>query len=273
MVEGLIVTGTMELLNMKSLDDIPGSDFIKEDCWLSSNSDRKEILSALAVKFLDRYVRLSYNNNDIDDDCEEDPVTEYTVQLLRIGLFYLEYRDAIQEGDGVRVLRCWKYLLLVFFNTNRKNYLKEALNLLCQHDHILTERQSLQLLYSRFVNTQGGKGRNIPADLHMEHLNKVCKECVRDLGPNKTTESIQQVSKCIGPIDSVMTAFDTENGVHSRSGDHKKASNTDDVKTISNDLVQYKVFISQNRKAHHSFKRPKNLFTNEKKKKLLNYMK
>ena len=33
--------------------------------------------------------------------------------------------------------------------------------------------------YSRFVNIRGVPGGNKPADLHNEHLNRVCKEAVQ----------------------------------------------------------------------------------------------
>ena len=100
----------------------------------------------------------------------DDQVMEYQMNVLTIGLFYLEYRDAIKEGDRIRILRCWKYLLKIFFSRHRTNYTPEALTLLMQHSYILTERQSAQLLYGRFINTEGIPGRNIPCDLHLEHL-------------------------------------------------------------------------------------------------------
>lgn len=266
-----MVTGAMELLEMKSLDDVPGNDTIPPDTWLHSECDRRKILSSFTDKFLNKFVRFRYNGDNV---CGKDLVTEYEMQLLSIGLFYLEYRDGIKEGDGERVLRCWRYLLPIFLCTNRTNYAKEALNLLCQHKYLLTERQSIQLLYSRFVNTQGGRGKNVSCDLHMEHLNKVCKEYVRDLGPNKTASSIVQVSKSIGIIDSVMTVFDSENGIDSTSGSHKKVSCTDDVKMIADDLIKYKVLVSQgNRKVHPSFKKPKILLDIKNQQKLLLYMK
>lgn len=31
-----------------------------------------------------------------------------------------------------------------------------------------------QLLLSLFVNTRGLNGKNIPLDLHLEHLNRIC---------------------------------------------------------------------------------------------------
>ena len=268
-IESFIVAGVMELFGMQSLDDIPQHSSIPEDCWLMPSSQRRDVLSFVTDSFLKRFVNFSFNGSIL---CHQDKVVEYELQLIRVGLFYTEYRDCIKEGDGLRLLRCWKYLL-PFFNTRRTNYAKEALNLLCQHKYLLTERQSVQLLQSRFFNTQGVKGRNIAADLHMEHLNKACKECVRDLGPNKTTAAIEQPATSIGTIDAVITHFNSEVGVGSNRGTHKRPSNTNDIKAICNDLQKYKVLQEQSsRMSHPSFKDPKNLFHVDKNKLML-YMK
>ena len=40
----------------------------------------------------------------------------------------MEYSDAIREGDGNCVLRCWRYLLPMFVSSGRKNYALESLN-------------------------------------------------------------------------------------------------------------------------------------------------
>ena len=106
---------------------------------------------------------------------------DYGKNLTGLGCFYLEFSDAIKEGDGLRVLRCWKYLLPLFKSSSRKNYSIEVLNMLCQCEYDLTPRQSQELIWSRFVNTHSAPGRNIPADLHQEHLNRLCKESVRGL--------------------------------------------------------------------------------------------
>jgi hypothetical protein len=96
----------------------------------------------------------------------------------------------------------------------------------------------------------------------MEHLNKVCKECTRDLGPNKTVSSIQQVARCIGTIDAVMTTFDSENGIISQHGKRKTVTCTSVVKITSEDLMKYQVIAPhQAKRAHPSFKTPKNLFS------------
>ena len=270
-IKGLIVSAAIETFGLDSVDDCPPDDIVPPDAWLYANAERKDMLSSLTNQIISKFVNFKYNNFTMNQ--AKDLVLEYEVHLLNIGLFYLEYQDAIKEGDGERVLRCWKYLLPIFFNSNRTNYTKEALNLLYQQKYQLTERQAKQLLYSRFINTQGIKGRNIPCDLHMEHLNRMCKEIVKDLGSNKTITSIVNASKNLGTIDEVIRVFDNEGGLHFDTGIHKEASCINDVKVLTESLMKYKVFSQQtHRKAHLSFTKPKNLLHCKSQSNLLSYM-
>lgn len=41
-------------------------------------------------------------------------VYDYACEVTSLGLFYLDMKDAVREGDGDRVLLHWKYLLLLF---------------------------------------------------------------------------------------------------------------------------------------------------------------
>ena len=93
--------------------------------------------------------------------------------------------------------------MLIFKAHQRQNYSIEALHLLCQYHFFLTERQRQQLLWSRFVNAHGLPGRNISLDLHMEHLNRVCKLAVANLGANKTPEGTQRVAKCVAGMGQI----------------------------------------------------------------------
>jgi L1 cell adhesion molecule like protein len=51
----------------------------------------------------------------------------------------MESIDDIREGDGERILRCWRYFLLLFKATGRKNYSIEAFTLLTQYHFLYTE--------------------------------------------------------------------------------------------------------------------------------------
>ena len=69
-----------------------------------------------------------------------------------------------------------------------------------QHDYYLSEREAAELLWSRFINVQGKPGCNIPNDLHLEHLNRLCKTAIKGLGANKTESCITRVGKALGTI-------------------------------------------------------------------------
>ena len=112
---------------------------------------------------------------------------------MSLGLLYLEFTDAIREGDGSRVLRCWQYFLLVFKATNHPNYAIEAFTLLVQEKFILSPWMALQLKWNWTVNTHGRPGKNIPGDLHLEDLNRECKNALSGLGSNITDKSAKRV--------------------------------------------------------------------------------
>jgi L1 cell adhesion molecule like protein len=112
-IKGLVV---MDVCEMNSTDDCPSPHVIPEDTWLFPDSERKALLYSLVNKVLSKFVNFSYNNPKITSN---DLVVEYSYKLLSTGLFYLEFRDGIREGDGECVIRCWKYLLPIFYNANR----------------------------------------------------------------------------------------------------------------------------------------------------------
>ena len=95
----------------------------------------------------------------------DDRMFGYATKLLSLGLFYVEYCDAIKEGDGDRVLCCWRYLLPLFRVSGRKNYAIEAFKMLFSYHYVLSPRQAKQLLWSRFVNMTGLPGRSVACDM------------------------------------------------------------------------------------------------------------
>ena len=114
-----------------------------------------------------QYVDLSYQVSE-DHSTREDSTTraavldcvqEYARNVLSLGLLYLEFCDAIQEGDGVRILRCWRYLLLIFRAAHHTNYAIEAFTLLAHEKFILSPRMAAELKKSQTVNTHGRPGK------------------------------------------------------------------------------------------------------------------
>ena len=131
---------------MKSLSDIPSGDIISDlpNAWMNSAEYRQNFLADVCDGVVDQFISFSFNENG---KIHKDKVYNYSMHLLCLGSFYLEYVDAIKEGDGQRVLRCWKYLLPIFRSSGLPNYSFEVMNMLCQCKFKLTPRQSAELLY------------------------------------------------------------------------------------------------------------------------------
>ena len=78
----------------------------------------------------------------------------------------------------------------------------EAFVLLAQEKFLQSPRIALQLKWSRTINTHGKPGKNIPCDLHMEHLNHEAKNAFIGLGSNITDQSVKRIGQCLGVTDS-----------------------------------------------------------------------
>ena len=148
-------------------------------------------------------------------------------------------------------------MLPVFRSSRRKNYAVESLNMLCQVNHTLTPGQSAELLWSRFVNTQGLPERNIPSDLHLEHLYRIFKDAIQGLGRNKTVKSITKLGKAKDTLSPVLSRFVEDNKVTStRSSAHNPPSVKQDVNLILDQLQQSEVFNNITGQKHKSFPNP-----------------
>ena len=95
----------MDFLQMESLNDTPSASILPnaERLWAESKEKRTEILEELCGNIIDRVV--SFNLHE-EEAKEQDKIYDYSTKLVSLGLFYMEFCDAIKEGDGERVLRC-----------------------------------------------------------------------------------------------------------------------------------------------------------------------
>ena len=55
----------------------------------------------------------------------KDKVHRYAVQLMTLGMLWHNFYDSVKEADGNRLIRNWKFNLLIFKAARRKNYSKE----------------------------------------------------------------------------------------------------------------------------------------------------
>ncbi len=103
-----------------ALNELSDKDFDPELDWMKSKEERRDLVLQLSKQIVDKFVDISYHSDRKQSD---DHVQEYAIQILSLGCLYLEFSDAIREGDGDRILRCWRYLLPIFWNSGRTNYI------------------------------------------------------------------------------------------------------------------------------------------------------
>ena len=65
--------------------------------------------------------------------------------MLTDGLLLLELKDAIRQGDGERILHCWRTLFLHFYASNHTNYAREAVRLQASVKAMATQCIAAQL--------------------------------------------------------------------------------------------------------------------------------
>ena len=249
-----IVAAAMEQLGISTVDDYPTKLPNAETIWTKKNYEREKILCKIVSNILDTFTSISYN---ISAPIDEDKVFGYAKQILTIGCLYLELQDSIKEGDGLRLLRCYRYLLPIFTSSGRRNYAIECFNFLMQHDFLLSDRQASELIWSRFINTHGKPGKNIPNDLHCEHLNRLCKTSIKGIGANKTEQCITRVAKALGTLDPVLKQFDVNNGIMEGSGHHSVARSDKDTRMVIGELISKSVFSNISGRCHYDFVNPR----------------
>lgn len=165
----------------------------------------------------------------------------------------MELRDAWAEGDGDRVLRCWKLFLPHFKIAGCRKYCLEALRLMFQVNVVASPNLAHQIQWHRFVNVKGGLGRNIPCDFYNEHVNKLVKRIICNMGPNLTEKSLQRAARSVSALDDICQKFDVELNVPCITTAHHTRSDLEDVKKTIAVVLQHKILaISQNR-THRSF--------------------
>jgi len=186
--------------------------------------------------------------------CAVDGVSQYASAVLNDGLLLLEFKDAIREGDGPRILRCYKALLLYYRFAKHYNYCKEAFRTLATVNALATPRVAQQITWSRVVNVNGRPGHNIPVDLENEHLNRSLKDAITGVGANVTQKSIIQCGKSLNSVMKVLSSFDKENNLHREAANHSAPSTEKDKLKIVKELCDLKVFDYIPGRQHHTFK-------------------
>lgn len=205
-------------------------------------------------------------------DAEKDTVHSYAVDFLTLSLLWYGFRDAIREGDGDRIVRYWKFLIAIFKSENHFNYANEGFNFLAQ-TMLLSPRKVSELKWCRTVNTSGTKGKNIPVDLHMEHLNRRLKIMLRNLGSNIMPQTAKRTARILGVVEKICAQFKAETGITQNKDFHSVPSVKKDLSFISKQLIDSKVFKVIDCRQHNGYLNYTPLFETINWKKIIDWVK
>ena len=184
-----------------------------------------------------------------------DQLFNYSRTALSLTLLAWDFNDATSMGDGERVIRLYKYLLLLFKATDKTKYAYHSLRLLAQVKCFLSERKAHEMIHNRFVNNRGGVTNNHPCDIEMEFHNRTTKEqCVGFRG-KVTPASVKRVSESSQRIEELMDHHDAVAGIRKPSGNNKPKNHEKDVHTLVSKLQSEEkgIFEVVPGRRHHAF--------------------
>ena len=228
-----------------------------------TSASRSPSVKEVAEVIVSSFTNLSTNSSSTTSD---DLVQAYSKEVLTLGLLWMGFKDATKEGDGDRVIRYWRFFLFLFKALRKQNYAREAARILLS-DRLWSPRLQEQLRFSRFVNTQGRPGCNIPLDLHMEHLNRVVKGALTHTGSSLTEKSIKRAGCSVGVVAKLCSSL-----VEGPSELHRPYTFQHDLHIMLECLDEVEPFACLPNRCHSSFSFNKSLLQTVNKKELLAWL-
>lgn len=184
------------------------------------------------MKRLQKHIK-EVHPNDVVADENDDGVLNYSKTALALCLLSKNFVDARKHGDGERITRLYKFMLLYYKVDGRTKYSFQTLHYLAQINFLLPPSLSHELKWNRFVNTKGKIDSNVELDRHLEHRNKAVKADLAQYQGKITETSIARVSRSYHRIQEIMDIMDKELTVEKPSGQHTQIDPKEDILKLS----------------------------------------
>ena len=181
---------------------------------------------------------------------DTDFVKSYSKALLTFNLFLRNINDCIREGDGERLMNCYRFALVYFRCFGHPKYAYTVLKMF--HRIKLEPQNAFRLIWGRFINTVGLKGRNISRDLHLEHVNNQLKELLRSLRSNLNESNAKRVANSLKNLTDIINNLEKFSNVEKTSS-NKRFRNLSDVKKLAVQYHEKQIFEEIPGRKHDSF--------------------
>ena len=183
-----------------------------------------------------------------EEDDAFDGQLNYASSFMKLGLLYRDTSDAFKMGDGERIQRNIKFLMLHFSVGSHIKYRLWLWRMQAYMTALLSERESFLYKHNMSVNMTGGIRHCIANDNLVEiHIHKM-KELMRAMGANITYEASQKAAKCIDYLQKMTAA-----AANVKSGHHAAADSKDDINEMARCLVENQTFTRHEGRAYRTF--------------------
>lgn len=250
-MKGHILAAACDILKVSGLDGVPA---IPAGLKTAGKPEKLAFISDIAQAVTERCTLVDGAFfSTCSDESKTDGTYNYARVFCHLGALLMEFRDAWGEGDGERVVRCWKLFMPHFKAARHHKYALEALTLQMQVNITLSPNLAHQVKWNRFVNARGGLGKNIPCDLFLEHTVKLMKQIIANMGPNMTETALQRAARCVTALDTIAEKFDAQSGVPHRTSAHTTREDSQDVRKVIAVVMEKKLLTPLGHREHRTF--------------------
>lgn len=183
-----------------------------------------------------------------------DGVYNYATNFMKFWLLRKTNVMSTRSGDGNRIVRHWRYAMLLYHTARKTKYRLEAFLLLAGTMALYTPRHKHQIIWNRFVNLSGGHGRNLDGDYVMELLNKYAKSRIKLIGSDHTPEIVKRIGKTMMFCHDVNQNLEMQVGAKPISRHHQSQDTKKDLLMLVCELQKAEVFKVIPGRSHHTFR-------------------
>ncbi|XP_071172881.1 uncharacterized protein [Mytilus edulis] len=233
---------------------------------LADAHTQKHYIFQLCGQIVDKHflndIESSIDNLESGEDTNElhqqdDYVYSYATNFCKLGMLRKISILATRYGDGIRILRHWKYATLLYHQAHKTKYRLEGFLLMAGVNALYTPRQRHEVIHNRFINLRGGEGHNLDGDYVMKLLNKYAKQRVKLLGPNHSAEVVERIGKTMMAINAIEENLHSQLKLAPVSAFHRTQKLDKDRKTLVKQLVDVNVFKKVPGREHSAIKQDK----------------
>ncbi|KAG0334693.1 hypothetical protein BG004_000311 [Podila humilis] len=161
------------------------------------------------------------------------------VMFIRDMIVYIEFCEAIKQGDVGRIEEILKRITVMFQAGEHKNYALELLSFRYNIDYVWSPERKEAVFSSLLMNTKGQENKWIPSDLYQEHNNLFTKEAGKSNGNRASTMSY--MSSSVRLLHEIGNKIERAFNVPQNSTFHTSTSMESDVKKVLRSLEEHSV--------------------------------